>query len=71
MITGDHIVTASAIAKEIGILTDGDKAITGAELAEMSEVIWRKTFEITRYMRVLAQKIKFESLKLGRRMVKL
>ncbi|EAD4072185.1 cation-translocating P-type ATPase, partial [Listeria monocytogenes] len=37
MITGDHIVTASAIAKEIGILTDGDKAITGAELAEMSE----------------------------------
>lgn len=37
MITGDHIVTASAIAKEIGILTDNDKAITGAELAEMSE----------------------------------
>lgn len=37
MITGDHIVTASAIAKEIGILTDGDKSITGAELAEMSE----------------------------------
>lgn len=37
MITGDHIVTASAIAKEIGILTDEDKAITGAELAEMSE----------------------------------
>lgn len=37
MITGDHIVTASAIAREIGILTDVDKAITGAELQEMSD----------------------------------
>ncbi|MBC1605220.1 cation-translocating P-type ATPase [Listeria rocourtiae] len=37
MITGDHIVTASAIAREIGILEDGDKSITGAELAEMSQ----------------------------------
>ncbi|AQY50307.1 cation transport ATPase [Listeria weihenstephanensis FSL R9-0317] len=37
MITGDHIVTASAIAKEIGILEDGDKSITGAELADMSQ----------------------------------
>jgi len=38
MITGDHIATAIAIAKEIGIMQEGDKAITGAELAEMSEV---------------------------------
>ena len=37
MITGDHIVTASAIAKEIGILEEGDKAITGAELAKLSD----------------------------------
>ncbi|MGX7417950.1 cation-translocating P-type ATPase [Carnobacterium gallinarum] len=37
MITGDHIVTASAIAKEIGILEDGDKSITGAELAKLSD----------------------------------
>ena len=37
MITGDHVVTASAIAKELGILLDGDKAITGAELDAMSE----------------------------------
>lgn len=35
MITGDHIVTASAIAKELGIMLDGDKAITGAELDKM------------------------------------
>ena len=37
MITGDHVVTASAIAKELGILADGDRAITGAELDEMTD----------------------------------
>ncbi len=37
MITGDHVVTASAIAKNLGILQDGDRAITGAELDAMSE----------------------------------
>ena len=37
MITGDHVVTASAIAKEIGILEEGDRAITGAELDEMTD----------------------------------
>lgn len=37
MITGDHIVTASAIAKELGILGPDDKAITGAELDKMTD----------------------------------
>ena len=37
MITGDHVVTASAIARELGILTEGDRAITGAELDAMSD----------------------------------
>ena len=37
MITGDHVVTASAIAKELGILVDGDRAITGAELDAMTD----------------------------------
>ncbi|MBO5068062.1 MAG: calcium-translocating P-type ATPase, PMCA-type [Clostridia bacterium] len=37
MITGDHVVTATAIAKEIGIYVDGDMAITGAQLDEMSD----------------------------------
>ncbi len=37
MITGDHIVTASAIAKELGILREGDLAMTGIELAQMSD----------------------------------
>ena len=37
MITGDHKVTAVAIAKDIGILGENDKAITGAELEKMSQ----------------------------------
>ncbi|MCP1223747.1 cation-translocating P-type ATPase [Sebaldella sp. S0638] len=37
MITGDHIVTASAIARELGILSDNEKAVTGRELSKMSE----------------------------------
>jgi len=37
MITGDHIVTAAAIAKEIGIMEEGDRAVSGAELSEMSD----------------------------------
>jgi len=37
MITGDHVVTASAIAKSLGILEEGDRAITGAELDLMND----------------------------------
>jgi len=37
MITGDHVITASAIAKELGILNEGDLAITGTELDAMSD----------------------------------
>jgi len=37
MITGDHVVTAAAIAKEIGIMQEGDRAVTGTELSAMSE----------------------------------
>ena len=37
MITGDHVVTASAIAADLGILREGDRAITGPQLDEMSE----------------------------------
>ena len=37
MITGDHVVTASAIAKELGILEEGDRAITGATLDNMTD----------------------------------
>lgn len=37
MITGDHLVTASAIAKEIGILRDGDKVMLGADIDKLSD----------------------------------
>lgn len=37
MITGDHVETASAIAREIGILRNGDQTITGSELAKLSD----------------------------------
>ncbi len=37
MITGDHKVTATAIAKQIGIFEDGDMAVTGSELDAMSD----------------------------------
>lgn len=37
MITGDHIDTAVAIAKQLGIITDKSQAITGAEMAELSD----------------------------------
>ena len=37
MITGDHVITASAIAKELGIMEEGDKAITGAQLDGMTD----------------------------------
>lgn len=37
MITGDHITTASAIARQLGILRGNEKAITGTEIAAMSD----------------------------------
>ena len=53
MITGDHVVTASAIARELGILEDGDRAITGAELDAMTEDELDSTVEkIAVYARV-------------------
>ena len=37
MITGDHKITATAIAKQLGILENEDEAITGSELENMSD----------------------------------
>jgi Ca2+-transporting ATPase len=37
MITGDYLNTARAIGKEIGLLEDGDRALTGAELDQMDD----------------------------------
>ncbi len=53
MITGDHKITASAIAKRIGIMEEGDIAVTGPELDEMSqEELMKKLPHISLYARV-------------------
>lgn len=52
MITGDHPLTAEAIARELGILTDG-RAITGAELESMDDAeLDREIERIQVYARV-------------------
>lgn len=53
MITGDHKVTAKAIAKQIGIYHDGDMALTGEELDKMSDEELAESLEmISVYARV-------------------
>lgn len=37
MITGDHLITASAIARSLGIMAEGDSALTGADVERMSD----------------------------------
>lgn len=53
MITGDHKVTAVAIAKKIGIFNDGDIALTGLELDALSdEELDQEIEKVTVYARV-------------------
>lgn len=53
MITGDHVVTASAIAKELGIMQPGDLAVTGSELDSWSDaVLDEKVEKVSVYARV-------------------
>ena len=53
MITGDHIDTAMAIARELGILTGDTRAITGSQLNEMSDDEFDKEYmNISVYARV-------------------
>lgn len=53
MITGDHKVTAAAIAAKLGILEEGDIAVTGQELDAMDEEeLSRKLSHISVYARV-------------------
>ncbi len=53
MITGDHVDTATAIARELGILSDGARAVTGSQLNEMSDEDFAREFKnISVYARV-------------------
>ena len=53
MITGDHIDTATAIARQLGILAEGARAISGSELGDMSDEDYAANFkEFTVYARV-------------------
>ncbi|MDR0797581.1 MAG: cation-translocating P-type ATPase, partial [Nitrososphaerota archaeon] len=53
MITGDHAATASAIAKDLGILEEGQHVMTGTQLAEISDMELRDTVRnISVYARV-------------------
>lgn len=53
MITGDHKLTAVAIAKEIGIYKEGDRVLTGEELEKIPDVEFEKIVnQVTVYARV-------------------
>lgn len=53
MITGDHVDTAIAIAKELGIITENTYAITGAQLNDMDDEEFESKFmDISVYARV-------------------
>jgi len=61
MITGDHKLTAVAIAKELGIMKSGDIALTGTELDELSEEEYE---EIVEDVRVYARASPMHKLKI-------
>ena len=53
MITGDHKLTAVAIAREVGIFREGDRVLTGAELDELGDVEFESQVDkISVYARV-------------------
>ncbi|WP_437303254.1 cation-translocating P-type ATPase [Sorangium sp. So ce388] len=56
MITGDHRLTATAIAKEIGLWDEGDEALSGAELAAMGdEELARRIMHLRVFARTTAE----------------
>ncbi|MDI1447758.1 cation-translocating P-type ATPase [Polyangium sp. 6x1] len=63
MITGDHKLTATAIAKEIGLWDEGDEAITGSELAKMTDEELTKRVE---HLRVFARTTAEQKLRIVR-----
>ncbi len=53
MITGDHPVTAQAVARELGLLNKGGRVVTGAELEDMTDdQLYQDVNDISVYARV-------------------
>ncbi len=61
MITGDHAVTATAIAREIGLAGSGDRAVTGAEMAALHD---REFIEVAAATNVFARVTPEQKLRL-------
>ncbi|MCD8527802.1 MAG: HAD-IC family P-type ATPase [Candidatus Pacebacteria bacterium] len=56
MITGDHAITAEAIARQAGIFVDGDKVLTGHDMTHMSdEILQERVVGVTVFARVAPQ----------------
>jgi Ca2+-transporting ATPase len=56
MITGDHPHTAIAVAREIGLASDDDTAVSGVELDAMSDdALRRRAADAAVYARVTAE----------------
>ncbi len=67
MITGDHKITAAAIAERIGILEEDDLAISGPELDDMTEDELGHRWNPSVYMPGYPRNIKSELSVRGRR----
>ncbi len=68
MITGDHKITATAIAKQIGILKEPSEAIEGYEIEGLTDQQLQEIVpQLSVYARVTPEQKKFVSLKLGRK----
>ncbi|MBK9264336.1 MAG: cation-translocating P-type ATPase [Polyangiaceae bacterium] len=63
MITGDHKLTATAIAQEIGLWDEGDEVITGAELAKINDEELARRVE---HLRVFARTTAEQKLRIVR-----
>jgi len=67
MITGDHPVTALAIARDLGLATEPDQVVSGSELADMSPTEMETAIETARVFARVAPRQKLELVDAARR----